>query len=74
MCARRFLMVVFVLTLLVAAGAFAIFQYGDRVLIKSAVPKGHFEAPKADGAPTWTRGTVRQFPGPSCASIFEVSN
>ncbi len=33
MCARRFLMVILVLTLLVVAGAFAIFQFGDRVLI-----------------------------------------
>jgi hypothetical protein len=55
MCARRFLMVMFVLTLLVVAGAFAIFQYGDRALIKSAVPKGHFEAAKADGAPDYTQ-------------------
>jgi hypothetical protein len=55
MCARRFLMVVFVLTLLVAAGAFAVFQYGDRVLIKSAVPKGHFEAAKAGGGPDYTQ-------------------
>jgi len=53
MCARRFLMVVFVLILLVVAGAFAIFQYGGRVLISQAVPKGHFEAARAGGAPDY---------------------
>lgn len=55
MCARRFLMVVLVLTLLVVAGAFAIFQYGDRVLISSAVPKGHFEAPATRTAPDYAK-------------------
>ena len=34
MCARRFLMVMFFLTLLAVAAAFAIFQFGDRVLIR----------------------------------------
>src|SRR3954452_18101525 len=53
MCARRFLMVVFVLTLLVVAAAFAIFQFGDRVLIKSTVPKGHFVAAAAGGGPDY---------------------
>ena len=51
MCARRFLAVVFVFTLLVVAGAFAIFQFGDRVLIKSAIPKGHFEPTSAGSGP-----------------------
>jgi hypothetical protein len=53
MCARRFLMFVFALTLLIVAGAFAIFQYGDRVLIRTAVPKGHFEAAQAGGEPDY---------------------
>jgi hypothetical protein len=55
MCARRFLMVVFGLTLLVVAGAFAIYQYGDRMLIKQAVPRGHFEAVKAGGGPDYAQ-------------------
>lgn len=55
MCARRFLMVIFVLILLVVAGAFAIFQFGDRVLIKSAVPRGHFEAAAAGGGPDYSK-------------------
>jgi hypothetical protein len=53
MCARRFLAVVFVLTLLVIAGAFAIFQFGDRILIKSAIPKGHFQAGSAGSGPDY---------------------
>jgi hypothetical protein len=53
MCARRFLMVVFVLTLLAVAGAFAFFQFGNQVLIKQAVPKGHFVAGAAGGGPDY---------------------
>ena len=47
MCARRFLIVIIILTLLAVAGAFAIFEWGGRVLIKEAVPQGHFHAPAA---------------------------
>lgn len=54
MYARRFLKVIFVLTLLVAAGAFAFFQWGGRVLISQSIPKGHFEAAKAGGGPDYT--------------------
>jgi hypothetical protein len=53
MCARRFLAIVFVLTLLVAAGAFAIYQWGGRALIRQAVPQGHFEAAEAGGGPDY---------------------
>ena len=49
MCARRFLFVIFFLTLVVVAGAFAVYQWGGRVLVEQAVPKGHFEAAKAGG-------------------------
>ena len=45
MCARRFLIVVVILTLLVVAGAFAMFQFGEQVLIRSAIPQGHYQAP-----------------------------
>ena len=44
MCARRFLFVVFILILLAVAAAVAMFQFGNRVLIKSAIPKGHYGA------------------------------
>jgi hypothetical protein len=53
MCARRFLMAVFILTLLVVAAAFAIYQFGADVLVRQAVPKGHFEAVEAGGAPDY---------------------
>jgi hypothetical protein len=53
MCARRFLFLVFILTLLAVAGAVAIFQFGDRVLIKSATPKGHFTAPPPSSGPDY---------------------
>jgi hypothetical protein len=55
MCARRFLMVIFVLTLVVIAGAFVIFQYGGNVLLKSATPTGHFEAAAAGDRPDYAK-------------------
>ena len=54
MCARRFLIVVFVLILLVVAAAFAIFQFGGSVLLKQATPTGHFEAARAGSGPDYT--------------------
>ena len=54
MCARRFLIAIFILTLLVVAAGFAIFQFGDRVLIDQSVPKGHFVAAAAGGGPDYT--------------------
>jgi hypothetical protein len=53
MCARRFLFIIFFLTLLAVGSAFAIYQWGGRVLLSQAVPKGHFEAAKAGGAPDY---------------------
>lgn len=58
MCARRFLMLVFVLTLLVVAGAFAIFQWGGNVLLKEATPHGHFEAARAGGGPDYSQSST----------------
>ncbi len=55
MCARRFLIAVFILTLLVVAGAFAMFQWGGQMLVRSATPKGHFEAKAAGGGPAFAR-------------------
>jgi hypothetical protein len=54
MYARRFLGCVFVLTLLVVAGAFAMYQWGGRVLVEQATPKGHFEPAKAGGGPDYS--------------------
>jgi Protein of unknown function (DUF3089) len=58
MCARRFLMVIFVLTLIVVAGAFALFQWGGNVLIREATPKGHFSAAQADGAADYAKASA----------------
>lgn len=57
MYARRFLGCVFVLTLLVVAIAFSIYQWGGRALISEAVPKGHFEPSKAGGAPDYEQAS-----------------
>ena len=54
MCARRFLFAIFILTLLAVAGAFAIFQFGDRVLLRSTVPKGHYAAPPPSSGPDYS--------------------
>jgi len=54
MCARRFLGIVLFLTLLVVGGAFAIYQWGGQLLLKDAVPKGHFEQAKAGGGPDYS--------------------
>ena len=54
MCARRFLAVIFVLTLIVIAAGFAIFQFGGSVLLKQATPRGRFEAPAAGSTPDYS--------------------
>ena len=53
MCARRFLFVIFILTLLVVAAAFAIFEWGGNVLLRQATPRGHFEAAEAGSSPDY---------------------
>jgi len=57
MCARRFLAVIFFLTLIVVAAGFAIFQWGGNVLLKEATPKGHFEAAEAGSGPDYTQAS-----------------
>ena len=54
MYARRFLGCIFLITLLFVAAAFAMYQWGSRVLINEAIPRGHFEPAKAGGAPDYT--------------------
>ncbi|MCL6682635.1 DUF3089 domain-containing protein [Sphingomonas alba] len=54
MCARRFLIFVFFLILLVVGGAFAIYQWGGNVLLTQATPKGHFEAKAAGAGPDYS--------------------
>lgn len=55
MCARRFLIFVFILTLLFVAGAFAIFQFGQQVLIRQATPQGHFQPPPPASGPDYSK-------------------
>jgi hypothetical protein len=45
MCARRFLIAIFILVLLAVAAAFAIFEFGDRALTRIATPQGHYAPP-----------------------------
>jgi hypothetical protein len=45
MCARRFLVAITILTLVVVAGAFAIYQFGGSVLRHEFTPEGHYTAP-----------------------------
>jgi hypothetical protein len=54
MCARRFLIFVFFLILLVVGGAFAIYLWGGSVLLTQATPKGHFEAKDAGAGPDYS--------------------
>lgn len=55
MYARRFLGCIFIVTLFAVAAAFAMYEWGGRVLVSQAVPKGHFEAAQAGGAPDYTQ-------------------
>ena len=55
MCARRFLIAIFILTMLAVTGFFAIFQWGGNVLLKGATPTGHFVADAAGGAPDYSQ-------------------
>ena len=57
MCARRFLMAVFVLTLLAVAAGFFIYNWGGNILLRQATPKGHFEAASAGGGPDYSEPT-----------------
>lgn len=64
MCARRFLITVLVLTLIVVAASFAIFQWGGSLLLRQATPRGHFAAGAAGGSPDYaTPGTWIARPG-----------
>ena len=53
MCARRFLILVVIMTLLVVVAAFAMFQFGEQVLIRSAIPQGHYQPPPPRSGPDY---------------------
>jgi hypothetical protein len=46
-----------ILTLLIVAAAFAIYQWGGNFLLKEATPKGHFEAAEAGGRPDYAKAS-----------------
>jgi len=54
MCARRFLILIVIIILIFVGGAFALYQFGDQVLVRMATPKGHFEAPPKGSAPNYS--------------------
>ena len=58
MCARRFLAVIFFLTLIVVGSAFAIYQWGGNVLVRESVPKGHFQVATAGGGPDYSQDSA----------------
>ena len=55
MCARRFLLVIFALTLLIAAGGFALYQFGPSAIVKQALPSVPFEAPPPASGPDYVQ-------------------
>jgi hypothetical protein len=55
MCARRFLVALTILTLVVVAGAFAIFQFGGSILRREFTPQGHFVAPPPRSGPDYAK-------------------
>jgi len=55
MCVRRFLLAIFILTLLFVGGAFAVYQFGGSFLVRQSAPSGHFEAPPAQTGPDYVQ-------------------
>ena len=53
MCARRFLLLIFWLTLIVVAAGFTIFQFGGEILQRQMAPKGHYVAPPPATGPDY---------------------
>lgn len=58
MCARRFLALITILTLIFVGGAFMLYQFGDQVLVRMATPHGHFQAPSKDDWPNYSQDTA----------------
>lgn len=55
MCARRFLILIFILTLIFVGGALALYQWGDRVLVRMATPQGHYQEPPRQSGPDYEK-------------------
>jgi hypothetical protein len=58
MCARRFLIAIFILTLLVIGGAFAIYQFGGSILRRQFTPRGHYVAPPPHSDPDYAQASA----------------
>jgi hypothetical protein len=58
MCARRFLILILILTLIFVGGAFALYQFGDQVLVRMATPSGHYQEPPKGSGPDYTMGAA----------------
>jgi hypothetical protein len=54
MCARRFLALIAIITLIFVGGAFALYQFGGEVLLQTATPHGHFRAPPKGSGPDYS--------------------
>jgi hypothetical protein len=54
MCARRFLALIAILTLIFVGGAFAFYQWGSEVLLKSTTPVGHYQQPPKGSGPDYS--------------------
>ena len=55
MCVRRFLALIFILTLIFVGGAFALYQWGGEVLVRMATPSGHYQAPPKGSNPDYAK-------------------
>lgn len=55
MCARRFLMLIFILTLIFVGGAFALYQWGGEALVRMATPTGHYQEPPKGSDPDYAK-------------------
>ena len=55
MCARRFLLAITILTLVVVVGALALFQWSADFLRREGTPQGHFTAPPPNSVPDYSK-------------------
>jgi hypothetical protein len=55
MCARRFLALIFILTLIFVGGALALYQWGGDALVRMATPSGHYQEPPKGSDPDYAK-------------------
>ena len=54
MCARRFLILILILTVIFVGGALALYQWGGEVLVRMATPSGHYREPPKGSGPDYS--------------------